>query len=52
MVKKQQKNKYSVFQTWTLRVPKIVDFANSLHPDEAVNNELPNLDLHCLPSSH
>ena len=30
---------------------KIVDFANSIDQDEAAHNELPHLDLHCLPSS-
>ena len=29
---------------------KIVEFANSLDPDEAAPNELPHLDLHCLPT--
>ena len=28
-----------------------VKFANSIDPDEAAHNELPHLDLHCLPSS-
>ena len=34
-----------------LTVPewKIVEFANSIDPDEATHNELPDLDLHCLP---
>ena len=30
---------------------KIADFAKSIDPDEAVHNEPPHLDLHCLPSS-
>ena len=29
---------------------KIVEFANSIDPDEAAQNELPHLELHCLPS--
>ena len=29
---------------------KIVKFANRVDPDEAAHNELPHLDLHCLPS--
>ena len=29
---------------------KEVEFANSVDPDEAAQNELPYLDLHCLPS--
>ena len=29
---------------------KIVDIANSVDLDEAVNNEPPHLNLHCLPS--
>ena len=29
---------------------KIVKVANSLDPNEVVHNELPHLDLHCLPS--
>ena len=29
---------------------KIVEFANSVESDEAAQNELPHLDLHCLPS--
>ena len=35
-----------------LQVPerKIVDFANSVDPDEAARYELPHLDLNCLPS--
>ena len=27
---------------------KIVEFANSVDPDEAAHNELPHPDLHCL----
>ena len=30
---------------------KIVEFANSVDPDEATHNESPHLDLHCLNSS-
>ena len=30
---------------------KLVEFANRVVPDEAARNELPHLDLHCLPSS-
>ena len=30
---------------------KKVKFENSVDPDEAAHNELPHLDLHCLPSS-
>ena len=30
---------------------KIVDFANSVDPDEVAHYEPPHLDLHCLPSS-
>ena len=30
---------------------KIDEFANSVYQDEAAHNELPHLDLHCLPSS-
>ena len=30
---------------------KIAKFANSVDPDEAARNELPHLDLLCLPSS-
>ena len=30
---------------------KIVDFANSIAQDEAAHHELPQLDLHCLPSN-
>ena len=29
---------------------KIVEFANSVDPDEVAHNEPPHLDLHCLPS--
>ena len=37
----------------TLKVPKvkIVEFANSVDPDEVAHNEPPHLDLHYLPSS-
>ena len=37
----------------TLKAPKIkiVELANSADPDEVANNELPHLNLHCLPSS-
>ena len=28
-----------------------VEFANSLYLDEVAHDELPHLDLHCLPSS-
>ena len=38
----------------TLKVPKIklhvVEFANNVDPDEIAYNELPHLELHCLPS--
>ena len=27
------------------------EFSNSIDPDEAVHDELPHLDVHCLPSS-
>ena len=27
----------------------IIEFVNSLDPDEAAHDELPHLDLHCLP---
>ena len=30
---------------------KTVEFANSVDQDEVAHNELPHLDLHCLPSS-
>ena len=30
---------------------KIVEFANSIAPDEVAHNEPPHQDLHCLPSS-
>ena len=30
---------------------KSAEFANSVDPDEAAHNELPNLGPHCLPSS-
>ena len=30
---------------------KIVELANSIDLDEVAHNELPHLDLHCLPSS-
>ena len=30
---------------------KIVEFVNSIDPDEMAYNELPHLVLHCLPSS-
>ena len=29
---------------------KVVEFAKSVDPDEAAHNELPHLNLHCLPS--
>ena len=29
--------------------PKVVDFANSIDPDEVAHDEPPHLDLHCLP---
>ena len=34
----------------TLKVPKtkLVEFANSVEPDEVAHNEPPHLDLHCL----
>ena len=34
-----------------VKVPKMDRFANSVDPDEVAHNELPHLDLHCLPSS-
>ena len=36
----------------TSRAPKtkIAKLANTVYPDEAAHNELPHLDLHCLPS--
>ena len=30
---------------------KKAEIANSIDPDQAAHNELPHLDLHCLPSS-
>ena len=30
---------------------KLVQFAIRVNPDEAAHNELPHLDLHCLPLS-
>ena len=30
---------------------KIAEFANSIDLDKVADNELPHLDLHCLPSS-
>ena len=30
---------------------KIIEFANSVDPDEVAHNEPPHLDLHCLPSN-
>ena len=35
--------------TSALKVPetKIVDFANSVDPDQVAHNEPPHLDLHC-----
>ena len=39
---------------WLLcEVPKMemIELENSLDRDEAAHNELPHLDLHCLPSS-
>ena len=30
---------------------KMVEFANSIDPDEAAHNELSNLDLLCFPST-
>ena len=38
---------------FALKVPKVqkkVEFANRIYPDEAAHNELPHLDIHCLPS--
>ena len=32
-------------------VTKIPEFANNVGLDEVAHNELPHLDLHCLPSS-
>ena len=29
---------------------KIIELANSIDLDEAAHNEMPHLDLHCLPS--
>ena len=34
-----------------VKAPKIVDFANSIDPDEVAHNELPHQFLACLPSS-
>ena len=31
---------------------KIVEFANSVDPDEAAHNEPPHLNLHCFPRRH
>ena len=30
---------------------KIIEFENSVDPDEVAHHEPPHLDLHCLPSS-
>ena len=38
----------------TLKMPRTKkkknEFANSVDPEEMAHNELPHLDLHCLPS--
>ena len=39
-----------VYITPFIKVPKKNEFANSIDPDEAAHNELPHLELHCLPS--
>ena len=42
----------AVFGALRVKAPKmkIVEFANSIDPDEAAHNELPHLDLHFLSS--
>ena len=37
----------------SLIVPEmeIVEFANSVDPDEAANKDVPHMNLHCLPSN-
>ena len=44
---------YYVGREIGLKVPKtrIVEFANSVDPDEVAHDEPPHLDLHCLPAS-
>ena len=39
------------FQPLKHQKMKIVEFANSVDPDEVAQNEPPYLVLHCLPSS-
>ena len=34
-----------------VKVSKMDRFANSVDPDEVAHNELPHLDLNCLPCS-
>ena len=41
----------SVFNPFKTPATKKVDFANRIELDEAAHNELPHLDLHCLPSN-
>ena len=35
--------------TFKVQIMKLVDYKNSIDPDEAVHYELPHQDLHCLP---
>ena len=44
---------YDCFCKLTLKVQKMKrsEFANNIDPDEVARHELPQLDLHCLPSS-
>ena len=46
---------FSVTSKLRLYMPKmnilVVEFANSLDPNELAHNEPPHLDLYCLPSS-
>ena len=42
---------FNLTSTFKFQKPKFNEFANNLDPDEVANNELPHLDLYCLPSS-
>ena len=42
-------NTYKLFYTWIFKM-KIIEFENSVDPDETAHNELPHLDILFLPS--
>ena len=53
ILKKRKLLNYIYFQCITLLIPntKIAEFANCVNLDEVAHDELPHLDLHCMPSS-